>query len=136
MGINPKKFGPYFWGVLHLACLGGIDPAALRTLIDLFPAILPCGACGQHFAEVLKESPPPESDDPEVLFKWSVDVHNIVNRRIEKPVYGYDEAIKIWLSMPAPPAPIILPKKKDRSVMFILVALTVIAAILLWKIRC
>jgi hypothetical protein len=109
MGINPVKFGPYFWGSLHLACAGGIDPQALKLFVEMYPFVLPCGVCGRHFAEVLKESPLPETDDVEVLFRWSVDVHNMVNKKLEKPVVSYEEAKAVWLSLPedpvAPPRP-------------------------------
>lgn len=132
MAIKPQKFGPYFWGVLHLACLGGIDPVALRTLVSLFPAILPCGACGQHFAEVLAESPIPETNDPDVLFRWSVDVHNTVNKKIEKPVFSYEEALKIWLSMPAEPEP---PKKTNGPLIMFALTIVALMAVLIWKIR-
>lgn len=101
MGINPIKFGPYFWGSLHLACLGGIDPNALKAFVGLYPAVLPCPACGMHFVEVLQANPLPDSDDPIVLFKWSVDVHNIVNQRIGKSVQSYDEAFAFWSTLPA-----------------------------------
>ena len=102
MGINPIKFGPYFWGSLHLACLGGIDPNALKALVGLYPAVLPCPACGMHFLEVLQTNPLPESSDPIVLFKWSVDVHNVVNQRIGKPLQSYDEAYSFWTTLPTP----------------------------------
>ena len=105
MAIKPAKFGPYYWGVLHLACIGGIDPAALQALVYMFPAILPCPACGVHFAEVLNATPLPETDDPDVLFKWSVDVHNIVNKRLEKPLLTYEEAYRYWMTMPEAPKP-------------------------------
>lgn len=126
MGINPKKFGPYFWGVLHLASIGGIDPEAYKTLISIFPSILPCPACGAHFADVLKESPPPETQDPMELFKWSVDVHNIVNKRIEKPLMTYVDAMKIWLTMPKEPE-----KPKIDSKNFIIGALIILVFILI-----
>jgi hypothetical protein len=32
----------------------------------------------------------PEADD---LFKWSVDVHNIVNKRLGKPEFSYEAAL-------------------------------------------
>jgi hypothetical protein len=66
----------------------------------MYPFVLPCGTCGRHFAEVLKESPLPETGDIEVLFKWSVDVHNMVNKKLEKPVVSYEEAKEFWLTLP------------------------------------
>ena len=104
MGIKPEKFGPYFWGALHLACLGDADPQAVRTFVDTFALVIPCASCRVHFSEVLKANPVPQTDDPIELFNWSVDVHNIVNARIGKETIGYEEALKVWISM-NPPEP-------------------------------
>jgi hypothetical protein len=43
-----------------------------------------------HFEQVLVENPVPEAGD---FFKWSVDVHNIVNKRIGKPEFSYEDAL-------------------------------------------
>ena len=92
--VSPAKFGPYFWGALHLACLGGGD---LKAFVDAFPSALPCGACGEHFKEVLQTFPYPEGEiDPLKLFMWSVDVHNVVNKRLDKPLVSYQEAFAFW----------------------------------------
>jgi len=125
MAIKPAKFGPYYWGVLHLACLGGINPSALQALVAMFPAILPCPACGVHFAEVLNAAPLPETDDPDVLFKWSVDVHNVVNKRLEKPLLTYEDAFKYWMTMPEAPKP-----KSTWDVKTIIIIILAIALIL------
>ena len=82
MGIKPEKFGPYFWGALHLACLGAENPDKVREFIALYPYVLPCIGCRNHFAQVLIDNPIPDTDDKMELFDWSVLVHNIVNVRI------------------------------------------------------
>jgi Erv1 / Alr family len=93
MGVPPEKWGPYFWGVIHLGCLtGSITP----EFMAMYPSVIPCGMCGQHFAELLQESPFPESKDPMVLFEWSVAVHNQVNARIGKPIMSVDQAMALW----------------------------------------
>jgi len=98
MGICPQKFGPYFWGALHLACLYADDYNALRTFVSTYTEVLPCPACRVHYAQVLSERPfPPEGHNLE-YFKWSVDVHNIVNNRINKPWVSYDDAFAEWIS--------------------------------------
>ena len=101
MGVPPEKWGPYFWGVIHLGCLAGsITP----EFISMYPSVLPCGACGQHFAEVLRDAPFPDSQDPLILFQWSVHAHNMVNSRIGKPILTVEEALAVWTS-PVSPAP-------------------------------
>jgi hypothetical protein len=128
MAIKPAKFGPYYWGVLHLACLGGIDPAALQALVSMFPAILPCPACSIHFAEVLNANPLPDTPDPDALFKWSVDVHNIVNERLNKPLVAYEDAYRYWMTMPEAPKP---ENKWDvKTILIIILAIALILSIL------
>ena len=52
-----------------------------------------------HFDSVLTENPVPEAGD---FFKWSVDVHNIVNKRLGKPDFSYEDALANIVMMDAP----------------------------------
>jgi Erv1 / Alr family len=94
MGLCPKSFGPYFWGAFHLACLANVDKEALKTFIETYQMVLPCFGCRMHFSQLLAEYPIPDQD----VFRWSVDIHNIVNQRIDKPVMSYEDALAHWLS--------------------------------------
>jgi len=97
MGIDPRIFGPSFWGALHLACYGAENPDKVREFIALYPYVLPCIGCRTHFAKVLEEFPVPETSVPMELFEWSVFVHNIVNERLGKPTITNDEALMEWI---------------------------------------
>lgn len=123
MGICPQKFGPYFWGSLHLACLYANDAAALGTFIQSFTEVLPCPACRTHFAEVLAVHAPPTEGTPLDFFRWSVDVHNIVNERLGKPMTTLEEAFALWST--CEPAP-----KRDRSWVLLLAVLAVFAVLI------
>ena len=81
-----------------------------------------------HFAEVLNENPLPETSDPDALFKWSVDVHNTVNRQLEKPVFTYEEASQLWLSMPDAPKP--KSNWDPKTILVIILAIALILSIL------
>lgn len=124
MGVPPSKWGPYFWGVIHLGCLAG---SMTSEFITMYPSVIPCGVCGQHFAELIQELPFPDSRDPMVLFEWSVDAHNKVNARIGKPILTTEQALAIWTQEPAP-AP--------RSQFDIKIAIIVILAMLLLYMFC
>lgn len=93
MGTCPDKFGPYFWGALHLAALFGDDAPALA---QTYLSNLPCPACRAHFKGVLQDNPAPQDASREKIFLWSVDIHNIVNERLGKPKIGYDAAFVKW----------------------------------------
>ena len=97
------KWGPYFWGSLHLACLSTNvelseqEKETFRTFVDSLTKLLPCPMCRVHFAEVLEKNPIELAlqSGPE-LFSWSVAVHNEVNISIGKPVYTVEEAFTYW----------------------------------------
>lgn len=98
MGICPKKFGPYFWGTLHLACLYADDTAAVKSLVDSYLGTLPCPACRVHFAEVLAILPFPAGGTRSDIFTWSVQAHNIVSAHLNKPQMTVEEALDVWTS--------------------------------------
>jgi hypothetical protein len=95
MGLDPRIFGPSFWGALHLACFHADNPDKVRDFINLYQYVLPCQGCRNHFAQVLKDYPIPETN--EELFDWSVMVHNVVNDRLGKPRMTTDEAVIQWI---------------------------------------
>lgn len=97
MGIDPRIFGPSFWGALHLACFGADNPDKVRDFIALYPYVLPCPGCRAHFAQVLKDYPVPETNDRMELFDWSVMVHNVVNDSLGAPRVTTDEALIEWI---------------------------------------
>lgn len=93
MGTCPAKFGPYFWGTLHLAALFGDD---VSSLAETYTRNLPCPACRIHFSKVLRENPLPVGAPAEKAFLWSVDVHNVVNESLGKPKIDYATAFDKW----------------------------------------
>jgi len=101
MNIPPTKWGPHFWMTLHIACLGCQDYKALSEFVEGYIYIIPCLTCREHFEKVLVENPVPEAGD---FFKWSVDVHNIVNKRLGKPEFSYEEALaNMVVAVPSTP---------------------------------
>lgn len=120
--MKPDKWGPYFWGALHLTALGCPDAQVIRTFVECYKTVLPCIACREHFTRVLEENPVPTTEDRMVIFAWSVDVHNLVNERLGKPILSYDQALAIWTdSQPA------LVPQFDLKIIIIVVLLAVIA---------
>ena len=98
MNICPTTFGPYFWSVIHMACLSaGRDVSdekagALTQIFDSMPSILPCKQCGKHLRENLALLPFDRSDP----FRWSVELHNLVNSQLNKSEIEYDQALRYW----------------------------------------
>jgi hypothetical protein len=126
MVVPPNKWGPYFWGVIHLGCLtGSMKP----EFIAMYPSVIPCGMCGQHFAELLAEYPFPDSQDPVVMFEWSVNAHNKVNEKIGKPIITAEEAFNIWTR----PAPVFIKPKIDYETIVLVLALVLILLLIYFK---
>ena len=93
MCIDPSIFGPHYWTVIHLTCFNsGNKPDDIAKFIDTLPAILPCIDCSDHLKENLKMLPF-NKEDP---FRWSVDLHNLVNSQLGKPTFDYETARQFW----------------------------------------
>jgi hypothetical protein len=97
------NWGPYFWGVLHIATLTAPQQLTdahrdgFRQLINSYLQVLPCPVCQKHFEETLSKFPIEERMESSTeLFLWTVDVHNEVNRNLKKPTVSYAEAVAYW----------------------------------------
>jgi len=125
MGVPPEIWGPNLWGTLHLLCLTG---TITSNFVQEFASVIPCPMCAGHFVELLKENPFPESDDPLVLFRWSVHIHNLVNARLGKPIFSPEQAMKHWTTI----------KAKDPSPQFdfkILIIILLVIALVFMLVR-
>ncbi|KAJ3204866.1 hypothetical protein HDU67_009246 [Dinochytrium kinnereticum] len=58
----------------------------MRDYIYLFAQLYPCGDCARHFKMVL-EAHPPVVEDRISLSQWACEVHNVVNKRLSKPIF-------------------------------------------------
>lgn len=126
MGICPTVFGPYFWSVIHMTAMSAgkelpEDKAqAYIRFYESMPDILPCAQCGKHLRENLDMLPPDTAD----LFRWTVDLHNLVNSQLNKPEIPYEKALRYWSTRCTKTS------EKDRTIM-VLVALVIITALFL-----
>jgi hypothetical protein len=104
MGMNPDYWGPYFWAVIHLVCLGAPsqfdadDQIGYKQFFSSLPSVLPCPACAMHLQQNLQTLPIEQglAEGNKSLFRWSVDLHNTVNKQNEKPEMSYEDALKLW----------------------------------------
>ena len=74
---------------MHISAL--TNTAGFPELVQLFPALIPCPTCSEDFRKIIEEYP--LTGD---YFAWSVDVHNMVNRKLGKPQVGYEDARRQW----------------------------------------
>lgn len=125
MKICPTVFGPYFWSVVHMTALSApddLDPEKAQAYVRFFeslPDILPCAMCGRHLKENLETMPVDTSD----LFRWTVDIHNLVNEQINKPEVSYEQALGYWSTR--------CERRQDKDRMVLLVAGIAVAFVLM-----
>jgi hypothetical protein len=100
--INPEIFGPDLWNSIHLICLGApenfLNISSKNDYLMFFRslgAVIPCYECKKHYLNELIEHPP-KLETNITLFKWSVDLHNRVNQRLNKKEVPYEEAFEYW----------------------------------------
>ncbi|KAI1761908.1 ERV/ALR sulfhydryl oxidase domain-containing protein [Hypoxylon sp. FL1150] len=62
------------------------DSLALKSFIQLFARLYPCGDCARHFQKLLAQYPPQVSSR-NAAAGWACFVHNQVNDRLKKPIF-------------------------------------------------
>ena len=94
-----KSWGPCTWYYLHYLALN-YNPKLKQnyiSLIKFFQKSIPCIICKNNFANKLKRFPINQFiDNKEDFFKWTVLVHNDVNRRNYKKIYNVEDAKKLY----------------------------------------
>ena len=103
--IKPDIWGPHGWKFMHYVSLGYPDnpDKNQKTLYKNFyyslQDVLPCDKCAENYKKNLLENPIDNHlDDRESLMKWVVDIHNSVNKELNKEILDYDTAINIYMS--------------------------------------
>ena len=89
--LNPKTFGPHYWGAIHTAAANTEDFEGYVQFIDSITKILPCESCRENFKKNVEKHPVHEN-----LFKWSVEIHNMVNFETQQSQMTYEQAYYKW----------------------------------------
>ncbi|KAI1638461.1 ERV/ALR sulfhydryl oxidase domain-containing protein [Biscogniauxia mediterranea] len=66
------------------------DSLALKTYIQLFARLYPCGDCARHFQKLLAQYPP-QTSSRNAAAGWACFVHNQVNERLKKPMFNCND---------------------------------------------
>lgn len=97
--INKRKRMAELWKELHLRALnftGNNDMEFLYNFAKKIPSFTSGScACKEHWASVVKSNPPKFGPKGE-YFAWTVQCHNLVNQRLNKPTYTVEEAKKLY----------------------------------------
>jgi hypothetical protein len=103
---NPKIWGPHYWYNLHNSSLhyplnaSPIVKERIKNRILAIPYEISCRACQIHASAYIEQFSEKELDDivstRDNLFKFYVDFHNSVNKRLGKPIWSVEEAKKFY----------------------------------------
>lgn len=102
---SKKEWGNAVWTLLHYLTANmperpsGQHIIALKAMINTFTVLLPCEVCRNNLLMNLRY---PElninnyTKNGQMLFIWSVKLHNVVNRELGKPDFDVEEAWKMY----------------------------------------
>lgn len=105
MYIIPKTniWGPLFWYVIHIVAFNypnnptDLHKMMYKNFFESFANVLPCKKCREHYQSHLSRYPiSPFLDNNILLNKWVIDLHNIVNKSLNKRLYNYQEVYNIY----------------------------------------
>lgn len=101
--MDPTVWGPKLWFVIHTFALNYPDNPTYedkRVMEEFFnnlKSTIPCHKCRIHYRQNLQNNPIINYlDNKQSLFKFTVDLHNIVNKSLGKKIYSYDEVTQIY----------------------------------------
>jgi hypothetical protein len=94
---DPEKWGPHTWATIHSFALRSDTLETIDSFLlflTTLGTLIPCSVCRNDFADYLRSNRPISGS----AFKWTIDFHNHVNRKIGKPIVNYEQALKLWTS--------------------------------------
>jgi hypothetical protein len=102
MNMSPELWGNHCWKCIHYVTLNYPDnpsEADKYNYLQYFSSlsdVLPCNTCKLNLKRHLQQLPINMDvlSSKESLVKWGIDMHNLVNSEIDKPIISYDQALK------------------------------------------
>jgi hypothetical protein len=84
---NPETtvWGPPWWKVLHTLAEFSDNSPLWFDILNSLETHIPCPVCKTHFIEYRQQNPAPA--DHQGIVDWFYILHNIVNARLNKPLY-------------------------------------------------
>jgi len=100
MQFPPSVWGPFFWHTIHIVALGYpkkpsyIDKKCAKEFYESLVYLIPCAICREHYKVHLSSNPlTPFLDSREDLLKWTINIHNNVNKMLGKPEWTREEVM-------------------------------------------
>jgi hypothetical protein len=106
LSLPPTVWGPVFWHTIHIIAIGYPtnptygDKRAAKEFFEGLQFLIPCEMCRKHYRENLQKMPiTPHLDKKTDLFRWTVQLHNEVNKATGKPIVTEGEAIRFYFRL-------------------------------------
>jgi hypothetical protein len=103
MHFPPSVWGPFFWHTVHIVALGYpknptyTDKKCAKEFYESLAYLLPCSICREHYREHLKKSPITTFLDSRTdLIKWTIQIHNHVNKMLGKLEWTLEEVLTYY----------------------------------------
>ena len=103
--MEPTVWGPKLWFIMHTFALNySTNPtdgekAAMAEFFNNLKYTIPCNKCRIHYTEHLSKNPVENHlGNRDALFKFTVDIHNEVNKTIGKRMFSYEEALDLYIA--------------------------------------
>ena len=103
MRFSPRVWGPFFWHTIHLVAIGYpkqptyTDKKCAKEFYESFAHLLPCSVCRDHYKQHLAEHPvTPFLDSRTDLIKWTIMIHNRVNKILNKREWTLEETLTYY----------------------------------------
>lgn len=99
-----NHWGSYLWGFIHSITIIDYDDSEkneiynkkVRDILINLNDVFPCPTCKITYNVYLDKLRLLDLREGMVLFKWSVELHNEVNRKLNKPEWIYEMALLKW----------------------------------------
>lgn len=103
LSFPPEVWGPFFWHTIHIVALGYpqeptyLEKRSAKEFFESLQYLIPCPICRTHYQEHLQTYPlTPHLDSRQSLFRWTVVLHNAVNKSLNKSTVTEQEALRYY----------------------------------------
>ena len=101
----PEVWGPSAWYLIHHITRNLITKSYEKEdVIDFFNILwvfIPCAICRNHYMEYVKKDPYINYvDDGKEIDKWGFELHNKINKMLNKSIMSYEVFRKTYSKTP------------------------------------
>lgn len=103
--LDKESLGRNTWSLLHTMAAQypmlptKEDKSNMKEFINLMSILYPCSYCAKEFREDMKELPP-KLDSRKALSLWFCQIHNKVNKKLNKPQFDCSKVDERWRTGP------------------------------------